>query len=312
MKVSVIIVTYNGMKWIEECLNSILNSSVSAEIIIIDNCSTDNTVQFIKSNFKGVMLIEQKENLGFGKANNIGMSLALYNNSDFVFLLNQDVCVLPNSIEVLIDVAQKKLDYGIISPIQLDYSGEFLEEYFFRFVSKGKGLSFFSDFVLDKEIKEIYDTDFVQAATWLIPSNTLKKIGGFDPIFFHYGEDNNYCQRVLYHGLKIGIASKSFIRHDATQHEKVIEELFSNKYFKTFEKNFYATYANINVPYNKSIILKLKKNLRSLIVTNLLKFNFKKVSGFKKKLTMLDNLDNNTKRSRDINTQIKPNYLNVK
>ncbi len=52
---------------------------------------------------------------------------------------------------------------------------------------------------LEYLIKDVYDFNFISAAAWLLPINTLKMIGGFDPIFFHYGEDENYCQRIKYH-----------------------------------------------------------------------------------------------------------------
>jgi GT2 family glycosyltransferase len=86
-RIYTIIVTYNGMKWIEECLNSILNSSIPVFIIVVDNYSTDGTIKFIKENFSKIILLQQNENLGFGKANNIGISYALKHNADFVFFI---------------------------------------------------------------------------------------------------------------------------------------------------------------------------------------------------------------------------------
>ncbi|WP_035639996.1 glycosyltransferase, partial [Flavobacterium gilvum] len=156
-KVYVVIVTYNGMNWIKECLNSVLNSSIPVEIIVVDNNSTDGTKDFITRNFSEIIFFSQNENLGFGKANNIGMSYAFKQNADFVFLLNQDAFVNENTIENLVRTAQKNPEYGILSPIQLDYSGKLLETYFFRFMGEDDSRSFYSDFVLGNQLKEIYD-----------------------------------------------------------------------------------------------------------------------------------------------------------
>ena len=79
----IIIVTYNGMKWLEACLSSCRKYSV----IVIDNNSSDNTVSFIEQKYPNTILLKQNKNLGFGAANNIGINYALQNNADYVFLL---------------------------------------------------------------------------------------------------------------------------------------------------------------------------------------------------------------------------------
>ena len=87
MKVFVIIVSYNGMKWIDKCLNSVLNQG---EVVVVDNNSCDGTVDYIRMNFSLVKILSQTTNYGFGTANNIGISYAMKKGADAVFLLNQD------------------------------------------------------------------------------------------------------------------------------------------------------------------------------------------------------------------------------
>ena len=105
MKSCVIIITYNGMQWINECLQSILDSSISATIIVVDNCSSDSTADHIKTNFSTVILLEQKENLGFGKANNIGIKEA---TGKYVCLINSDVVVPEEKCEILKNYMRRK------------------------------------------------------------------------------------------------------------------------------------------------------------------------------------------------------------
>ena len=91
MKILVVIVTYNGEHWMEKCIGSIMKSGVKADTYVIDNNSTDGTVAAVRVINPEAIIVESKENLGFGRANNIGMKYALDKGYDYVYLLNQDV-----------------------------------------------------------------------------------------------------------------------------------------------------------------------------------------------------------------------------
>lgn len=310
MTVYTVIVTYNGSKWIEECINSLNLSSKSSEIIVVDNCSTDLTVEILKAKFPHVILIEQKVNLGFGKANNIGISYAMNNNADFVFLLNQDAFVEEKTITNLIDASILNPNFAVLSPIQLEYSGNFLEYYFFKFMGEDNSRSFYSDFVLKKIIKKIYCIDFIQAAAWLLPLNTLNKIGGFDTIFFHYGEDNNYCQRVLFNGMKIGVVPNSFIRHDSHKPKNVSTKLFSEKYFNEYVKSLLFKFADINKPFNQNVIAKENKRIAKKLILSAIKLDFVKFKGYLKERKVFLKYVPLIMASRAKNSRQGSNYLN--
>jgi GT2 family glycosyltransferase len=309
IKIVSIVVTYNGMKWIEDCLSSLNKSSLPIDIIVIDNNSSDQTVSCIKSKFPDVILFEQMDNIGFGKANNIGMTYALKQNADFVFLLNQDAFVNKNSIENLVRVAQKKPEYGVLSPIQLDCSGKLLEAYFFKFMAEDSSRSFYSDFVLGNQLKEIYDINFIQAAAWLMPKKTLLEIGGFDPVFFHYGEDDNYCHRLLYHNFKIGVVANTFIRHDSREKPFNQEKPFSEKYLKNYNLSLLVKYCNINIVFTNLQIRKEKKKIYKAILVSVIKLNLSTFLGHLKKLRLLNSNIIKIIASRKINKKIRSNYL---
>ena len=80
-----VIVTFNSKKWIEKVIVSLKKSSLTTDIVIIDNGSKDGTINFIENNHPSIILIKHKENIGFGKANNIGIDIALKNKSDIFF-----------------------------------------------------------------------------------------------------------------------------------------------------------------------------------------------------------------------------------
>lgn len=210
-----IVVTYNGAHWIDKCLSSLVTSTVNSHhIIVIDNNSTDATVSIIKEKFASVELIQSDKNLGFGKANNIGMQMALSAGADFVFLLNQDAWVDSSTIENLVSLHHENPDYGILSPMHFNGEGELLDHKVFANVfGNNVGREIVSDLLLDK-VQPLYDLKFINAAVWLVPVKCIERIGCFDKAFFHYGEDCNFAQRVIFHNYKIGLSLKGKAYHD--------------------------------------------------------------------------------------------------
>jgi GT2 family glycosyltransferase len=233
----VIIVTYNGIKWIKRCLHDVLLSDVNVNIIVVDNGSTDGTREFIENTYPDLELIKTNTNLGFGQANNIGIRKALQAQADYVFLLNQDGYVEEDAIRKLMEFHQKHPDYGVLSPQQMNGDGSALDKKFDSIVlSKNCIINSFVD-----SGTTIYNVYFVMAAFWLVSAECLKKVGLFDPIFFHYGEDGDYLSRVRYHGFKIGVVMNSIGYHD--RQERIVPDI---QQLKGFYASKLATLTNIN------------------------------------------------------------------
>lgn len=214
LKIDVVVVTFNGIQWIERCLNSILNSSIFVTVIVVDNYSKDGTCDCIITNFPEVILLKQNENLGFGKANNIGISLAMKNGADYVFLLNQDAWVEYNTIGELVQAHQKEQHFGIVSPMHLNGNGSDFDVNFLNYISGNRCGNLVSDMFLNKLKNTIYPIHFINAAGWLLSKKCIETVGGFNPSFFHYGEDENYIQRIKYHNFSVGVLINSKIFHD--------------------------------------------------------------------------------------------------
>lgn len=241
-KIYIVIVTYNGMKWLDECLSS----TSPYPVIVIDNNSKDESVEFIEKNYPNVILLKQQENLGFGKSNNIGIKYALEQGCEGVFLLNQDAYLAEDTISNLYDFYQNNPEYGLLSPIHLDGSGQLLDRNFSQYMEYDHNNKFYSDALL-RGLKGCYDVPFVNAAAWFLPRKSLEDIGGFDPIFHHYGEDDNYCQRLRYHDFKIGVLADTWVRHDREYKIKNNLSLTHTDYFKKSEHEFKKSMANIGL-----------------------------------------------------------------
>lgn len=210
MKVSCIIVTYNGEKHIRKCLESLEKSKVPMHTIVIDNGSIDGTVQLVREHFPDVSLLELKCNAGFGQANNVGIRMAIDDAADFVFLLNQDTWITENTLHELLTGFEQNDHFGIISPLHMSGSREGYDSLFYSYLSK----ELRTDLQGEKALKSVYACNFVNAAAWLMPIRTIRLVGGFDPLFFHYGEDRDYVNRLRYRKMEIGICPGSKIWHN--------------------------------------------------------------------------------------------------
>lgn len=224
-KVSCVIITYNGMKWIENCLLSLQKSIYPVNIIVIDNGSNDGTIELIESCFQNVNFVKSQKNLGFGAANNLGFEMASDNNSEFIFLLNQDTIVYPDTISRLIEVFDYNNAIGIVSPLHLNDNGDRLDKKFEEYISAKTCKDFISDVTLGKP-KQYYEIGFVNAAAWMLKTSVIHEIGLFSKEFFHYGEDSNFLQRLKYHGFLSVITPFSKIHHLREERKGELTEKF--------------------------------------------------------------------------------------
>lgn len=209
-----IVVTYNGAAWVQQCFSSLHNSTVPVNVIAVDNASTDDTLTLLQYNFPGVFLIETGANLGFGKANNIGIRQALAANADYILLLNQDAWVQPGCIASLVGTLSENPLIGIVSPVHLNAAGDDLEAHFKGYVNTQDCPGFLTDAYFGRQ-QGSYTARFINAAAWMLPRQTVERVGGFDPLFPHYGEDDDYIERLHYAGLQLVVNSKAFVHHDA-------------------------------------------------------------------------------------------------
>lgn len=216
----VLVVTYNAVRWIERCLEALEGAIPLENVFILDNGSSDNTVLLIKEKSPAVNLEQSHQNLGFGAANNHLLKQCYDLGYDYFFLLNQDAYVEKETIARLLRFAQSHEKAAVISPIHKNGSGNDLDDKF-RYYMRFNDLK-----------KEKYTTvEFVNAAAWLLPKSTLEEVGLFHPFYFHYGEDRNYCDRVLYQGLEIAICKDAVIYHDREQRTDNVLKDHPKKHF---------------------------------------------------------------------------------
>ena len=296
-----IIVTYNGKKWYDRCFGSLRQSTIPVHTVVIDNASSDGSAAYIREHFPEMTLIESNENLGFAKANNIGMRYAMDHGADFVFLLNQDAwLVQPDVFAKLVEVSEKNPEFALLSPMQLYGSGEKIVFESKIYGARNEKDDWISDSYFNR-LKDLYEVQYVCAASWFLPVNTLKTIGGFDPLFYHNGEDDNYLQRIHYHGFKVGICPKVNVCHDIEGRPADY-----NAVTLDWRKYILINDCNINVDIDFDKLLKAK---RKVIFIQRLRMNRKLLKESVPEYEYLKKMKNQIEYSREKNKQIGENWL---
>lgn len=212
--ICVIIVTHNGRKWLDKCIGGLHTNDNRLNIIVVDNASSDGTPGIIRERWPDVELIESGKNLGFGQANNIGFRHALDIGCDYAYLLNQDAWIEPDDIFRLAAIHTNHPGYGVLSPMQMQADSLTPDPNFAKCCTERNCPLLVKDLSEGKRLEEVYDVNKVMAAHWLVSAEAIGRVGGFAPIFAHYGEDYNFLDRLSFHGLKAGICPSVKAVHD--------------------------------------------------------------------------------------------------
>jgi len=220
MELSIIIVSFNTKKLTLDAIASVYQegSDLSYEIIVVDNGSKDGSVEALRQSakkYKNFLLIENKRNLGFAKANNQGIKKA---NGEYIFLLNSDTVVKKDALGKLLDYAKKTPDAGVVGARLLNKDGS-LQEGCFHFPTIGRAISEywlgqkgnFEQFAPKGALPVTVDA--VVGAAFLITPKAVKKVGLLDERYFFYFDDIDYCRRVWKEGLKVYYYPKAEIIH---------------------------------------------------------------------------------------------------
>lgn len=273
----VIIVTYNAMRWAERCFNSLKNSTVKPDVFVVDNGSTDGTQEYVEKAFPNIVFHQSKKNLGFGMANNLGFQYALDKGYEYVYLLNQDAWVMPDTFEQLINISKNYSDYAILSPIQMNSDLKHIDKDFIKRVcSLNSNPDIFND-LYNQEVKDVYPVKVVMAAHWFLTRKCIEKVGGFSPSFPHYGEDDNYADRVHYWDLKLGIVPTLRVVHDRGDRITTPQMIVHQCYIDAL--------ISLSKPGESS-----KNKIKSIIANFKLAIKYKKIQPFRNFCKILNSL----------------------
>lgn len=289
IKISVIIVNYNVEFFLEQCLISVFKAleKIQGEVYVVDNNSIDGSVEMVKEKFSSVILIENKENVGFSRANNQALKIA---KGEYHLLLNPDTIVEEDTFLKVVEFMDQHPDAGGLGVKMIDGKGNFLPE------SK-RGLptprdAFYKIFGLSTLFKgsrrfgryhlsylnpdEIHEIEILSGAFMLMRRETLKKVGLLDEAFFMYGEDIDLSYRIVLGGYKNYYFPKTRIIHykgESTKKSSVnyvfvfynAMIIFAKKHFSSKNARLFSFLINLAIYFRASLALLNRLLKRSLV-----------------------------------------------
>ena len=234
-KIAVVILNWNGAKLLEQFLPSVMEHSDDATIYVVDNASTDSSIEVLKTKFPSVNIIQNDGNYGFAKGYNVALQQV---EEDYYALVNSDVEVTEGWLAPILTVFDKELNVSIIQPKILDYknkeyfeyagaAGGFIDQYGYPFC---RGRIFDT---IEKDNGQ-YDDEteifWASGACFFIRKEIYRKLNGFDCEFFAHQEEIDLCWRAFNLGYKAKYTSKSVVYHigGATLKESNPKKTFLN------------------------------------------------------------------------------------
>ncbi len=241
VELSVVLVNYNGVSFLENCLRSIEKQlkTISYEIIVVDNNSNDESCEFLGTHFPKVILIQSKENLGFGRGNNVGVEKA---RGKYILLLNIDTILLFPLDEVL-NILKENKEVGVVGIKMLNGQRQYIQgvgkfpNIANLFLMK-KAFQFHPDFVSGNFSKKTYEVDWLTGSFLLMPKKVFEKVNGFDEDYFLYVEDVDLCKKIANIGFKRVFLSTITYIHFVGFNKKKNPLLI--KGYRTFIKKHYS------------------------------------------------------------------------
>ena len=271
---SIVIVNYNVRYFLELCLNSVegATSLIKAEVIVVDNNSTDGSCEMVKKSFPNTLLIENNDNVGFSKANNQGVAIA---SGKYICILNPDTVVAEDTFLKLLKFSNSINNIGIVSCKLIDGSGSFLPESKrnipTRRVAIKKLIGLSKEYYVS-ELKNEYigKVPVFVGAFMLLKKNVYECVRGFDERYFMYGEDIDLSYSVLNAGYDNYYYGKTTIIHfkgESTLKDEVYAKRFYGAMELFYKKHFKANlFFDIIVKLGVSLIPLFKSVLKEKVI----------------------------------------------
>lgn len=212
--VSIIIVNHNGKEQADECLRSFFAHAPDApfEVIVVDNDSKDGSVELLKTKFPQIRVLAQKENFGFGKANNIGVGES---SGEFIFFVNNDTVFKEDIVTPLCQFLKENLSCGVVGPLLLNSDGTYQHSYgkfpsLLNELRTKRDTAWIKNIPKDRSPKQV---DWISFAAVMMRRSTFEEVNSFDERYFMYLEDVDLCFRLQNAGYQSFYCSQYSIIH---------------------------------------------------------------------------------------------------
>jgi GT2 family glycosyltransferase len=222
MKLSIVIICWNDLRVIRDCLRSIYQGThaTNFEVVVSDNGSVDGSVEFIRNHYPQVRIVENRQNLGFARGNNAGIRVS---RGEYILILNPDTIIHDGALDKLVEFAERHSEAGafgcrVLNPDSTYQVSARLFPTVLRYWVSALGLSRLSSFFIYEEYPR-WRGDTERSIDWqsgccvVFRGNLLKRLGGFDEQFFYHFEEVDLCRRVWNAGYPILFTPEAVITH---------------------------------------------------------------------------------------------------
>ena len=247
MKTAVVILNYNGRHYLEKFLPDVIKFSGSADVIVADNASTDDSVAFLAEHYPELRLIVLDKNYGFAEGYNKALSQV---DSEYFVLLNSDVLVTPNWLTTMESYLDSNVDIAAVQPKILSYSerrtfeyagaaGGFIDKYGYPFC---RGRIFDTVETDNGQYDDVIDVTWASGACLMIRAAAFREAGGLDGRFFAYQEEIDLCWRLRARGQRIVCMPRTVVYHVGSG---VLGSDSPLKTYLNFRNNLFLLYKNM-------------------------------------------------------------------
>lgn len=235
-EVSIIIVNWNGKHLLKNCLKSCFKQAFSqAEVIVVDNNSSDNSLKYLITTYPQITVVRNPANVGFGRAANTAASLA---KGNYLMFLDNDAWLHPLTIKNLTEVLKSNSKIKVVGPLILNSNGS-VQNFNFK-------VSWLAKTVVPAKVETLPKTRlssvfFVPSCAFLVEKNFFQQLGGFDPAYFLYYEDVDFCWRARLNGAEVVLCPWSFAYHygSASKASLFLHKLYEQNFNLEAEEVFY-------------------------------------------------------------------------
>ncbi len=219
MKAACIFVTWNSEPFLADSIGRLHNFVRPEDIVVVDNGSSDHTVETLRRDYPGIALVCLPVTTGFVGGNNVGMKAAVQKGYDAVFLLNVDTIVDEDFIRPCLDVLEAHPDIGVVGPVVLEaYQHNVIQCEGGRILPVRANFPYRKRGRRFKRREELVDVGFVLGAAMMVRRDVIERIGYLDEDYFPaYGEEVDFCYRAHLAGFRLVVLRGSVIRHIGEQ-----------------------------------------------------------------------------------------------
>lgn len=264
--VSVVVLNYNGRVFLDACLSSVFQISYprsSYEVILVDNASTDGSVEYVRNNFPLIRILALNKNYGFTEGNNRGAELAC---GDLIVFLNNDTVVDKNWLNELARVALSDSKIGICGSKIMSMKDRNVTQYNGRHLHVLGGVIPGGFYTYKNELgKEFHAVGSVQGSSFLVRKDVFKSLGGFDRDYFLYSDEVDICYRAWISGYYVAYAPNSIVYHYGGGTAKTLNSNRSGILYERLKSSLHIYYGTRNSIINVLKNLELRNMLLGIV-----------------------------------------------